>query len=270
MVINTFLIGSYFMQSENLFNSLEAFRDKIITDNANSSSKTDVGISRKDRGIFVKICGITNIEDAVAAAKAGADVVGFILSTDSKRKIGFEEAVEIVVHTRKKFKVDFAGVFVNEKFEFIKKFLNAEVLDFIQLAGDENLNFIKKIKTYKPDIKIIKSIKVKKESKKKDIYEQLLNFNYEKNNCLIDFFILDTFNNACYGGTGCTFNWKIIEGLSKDFPIILAGGLDKSNVSLAIKTARPSGVDCSSGVEICEGKKDIKKMMEFIKNAKRN
>jgi indole-3-glycerol phosphate synthase/phosphoribosylanthranilate isomerase len=270
--INTFLIGSHLMQGSNLVEKLEELR------------------FCKNSGVRVKICGITNPADALDAFRAGADVLGLILSTDSPRRVDLKEAIRIIEAVRsdisgKNFPADtgadnsapgskdqygasFAGVFVNESSGCIKKYLDTGLFDFAQFSGDEDIAFISEIKRQFPGVKTIRSIKIKKDDKREDIYKKINSF-YVSSDCgPVDYFLLETFDPIQYGGTGYAFDWKIIENIGKKYPVMLAGGLGPSNVLEAIKIIRPYGVDCSSGVELYKGKKDINKMTEFVKNAR--
>jgi phosphoribosylanthranilate isomerase len=233
--------------------------------------------------MWVKICGITNIEDAIDAIEAGADSLGFILSTDSPRKIGFDKVSEIINQVNKissrgacnnnfkennKTTTSFTGVFVNESFGFIKKFLNSGLLDTVQLSGEEGPEPIRKIKGHFPEVKIIKVIRIKKDSSAEDVRSLISGYMKGRSGGFIDYFLLDTFNLNEHGGTGNTFDWNGVKEIGKHHPVILAGGLTALNVTGAIRKICPQGVDCSTGVEIFKGKKDKTKMTEFVKNAK--
>src|SRR3972149_2144781 len=220
--------------------------------------------------VWIKICGITNEEDALKIASLRAHALGFILSTESVRKIEPDKAKEIILATKDKFinkqakkRPSFVGVFVNENINKVTEIAEKLSLDYIQLSGDETPDYLKKIKKHNKNIKLIKLIRVKDNASSfAVISKQILEFKKAA-----DFFLLDTFKENIYGGTGKSFNWEIVKGLGRDFPVILAGGLDCENVAVAIKMVKPFGIDASTKLEESPGKKDIGKVEIFIKNA---
>jgi phosphoribosylanthranilate isomerase len=220
--------------------------------------------------VWIKICGITNEEDAFKISDLGADALGFILSTESARKIEPDKAKELILATKDKFinvrdkkGPSFVGVFVNENIDKVTEIAEKLGLDYIQLSGDETLDYLKKIKKHNKNIKLIKLIRVKDNvSSFAVISKQMLEFKK-----VADFFLLDTFKDNIYGGTGKSFNWELVKGLSQEYPVILAGGLDCENVAEAIQIVKPFGIDASTRLEESPGKKDIRKVEIFIKNA---
>jgi len=220
--------------------------------------------------VWIKICGITNKEDALKISDLGADALGFILSTESARKIEPGKAKEIILAIKDKFinmsgkmRPLFVGVFVNENMGKVTEIAEKLGLDYIQLSGDETLDYLKKIKKHNKNIKLIKLVRVKDNvSSFAVISKQMLEFKKAA-----DFFLLDTFKENIYGGTGKSFNWEIVKGLSEEYPIILAGGLDCENVAEAVQIVKPFGIDASTKLEESPGKKDIRKVEIFIKNA---
>ena len=220
--------------------------------------------------VWIKICGITNEEDALKIASLGADALGFILSTESARKIESDKAKELILATKDKFinvrdkmRPSFVGVFVNENMGKVTEIAEKLGLDYIQLSGDETLDYLKKIKKHNKNIKLIKLVRVKDNvSSFAVISKQMLEFKK-----VADFFLLDTFKDNIYGGTGKNFNWELVKGLSQEYPVILAGGLDCENVAEAIQIVKPFGIDASTRLEESPGKKDIRKVEIFIKNA---
>lgn len=192
--------------------------------------------------VKVKICGITNIEDALSAVELGADALGFVFAP-SPRQVTHEKAKEII----KKLPpwISTVGVFVNEKPERILQM----DLDWIQLHGEESPDYCRELGR-----KIVKTIRVKEKSSLEKIPEYS-----------VAGILLDTYDPALSGGTGKGFNWDLaIEAKKFGKPIILAGGLNPENVAEAIKRVQPYGVDISSGVESSPGKKDYEKMKQFI------
>jgi phosphoribosylanthranilate isomerase len=213
--------------------------------------------------IWIKICGITNLEDAKKISELDADAMGFILSTDSPRRIENSRAKKIIRSVRKNNKnIYLVGVFVNEKIEKVLRDSDDLDLDMVQLSGDENREYLKTLYGRSGDVKIIKALRIKNESQSgrtelgKDIH---------KMKKYTDFILLDSYSKDIYGGTGVSFDWDIARDYNRTVPIILSGGLDAENIEKAIKTAKPFGVDASSKLEIYPGKKDISKVSEFIK-----
>ncbi len=203
----------------------------------------------------VKICGITNLEDALEAVNCGYDALGFIF-TDSPRKINIE-AAEYILKALPPF-INCVAVFMNESPAFIKDVLKNCPFDTIQLHGEENSQVLLQ---FKPHKKIIKSIRIKDEQSLKAIDD------YKE----ADAFLLDTYVKDVAGGTGQTFDWKIAR-MAKRYnkPIILSGGLTPENITEAIRAARPFAVDVSSGVEEHPGKKSRALMKDFISKIKGN
>lgn len=201
--------------------------------------------------IRVKICGITNPEDAMFAAELGADAVGFIFHRESPRVVEpkiVREITEILPPYLTR-----VGVFVNEKPETIKDIIKLCRLDVAQLHGSEPPAVIGEL-----GVNTIKSLRLKEEADVERISE------YDA-----DAFLLDTYVAGKFGGTGKTFNWRWALTAKKfNRPIVLSGGLTPENVAEAIDAARPDGVDVSSGVEASPGKKDKEKLARFIETVR--
>ena len=206
----------------------------------------------KDSGtqVKVKICGMTNLKDVKVAVDGGVDAVGFIFYKKSPRSVTMQAVREIVLELPPF--VDSVGVFVNETAEQINKIADHCKLDRVQLHGDESPAFCKKIRR-----RVIKAIRVK------DIQSLKKLSDYP-----VSSFLLDTFSEDQYGGTGKVFDWNLAYPAKKYGPIILAGGLTPINVHQAIQRIQPYGVDVCSGVESQPGVKDHKKMKAFLKNVK--
>ncbi|HID78959.1 MAG TPA: phosphoribosylanthranilate isomerase [Aquifex aeolicus] len=202
--------------------------------------------------VKVKVCGITNLKDAIEAVKAGADYLGFVLYPKSPRYIKPEKVGEIVGNLPKK--VPTVAVVVNGSPEKLIELFDLG-FDYIQLHGDEGPEIL----NYLPPSQVIKAFRVKD-----SLSEELLK-PWEG----VFAFLLDTYKRGVYGGTGETFNWEVAKGLpQKGYKIFLSGGLNPENVEEAISSVRPYAVDVSSGVELTKGKKDLKKLKEFILRAK--
>ncbi|NIP30174.1 MAG: phosphoribosylanthranilate isomerase [Candidatus Dadabacteria bacterium] len=195
----------------------------------------------------IKICGITNLEDAQKAVELGVDMLGFIFVKNSPRYIDPDSARLIIRELPSRIKK--VGVFVNENLEELTVIKKIAGFDIYQLHGDETPEYCSKIKD-----KYIKAIRVKSA-------EDLNALNmYDTNYFLFDNYVEDE-----YGGTGKTFNWDILSNssLNEKF-VILSGGLNSENISKAIQIVNPDAVDISSGVEERPGKKDYNKMKLFV------
>lgn len=201
--------------------------------------------------IKIKICGITNIEDALAAVEAGADALGFVFFEKSPRNILPEQAAAII--RRLPPFVQTVGLFVNEQVAVINSIADRCGLDIVQLHGDETPEFCTGVKR-----RVIKAFRVRDQSSLDQIGE------YDVTACL-----LDAWSPAARGGTGETFNWELAAAAAASRCIVLAGGLTPENVAEAMAAVRPYAVDVSSGVEIAPGCKDRRKMFEFCTNSKR-
>lgn len=199
--------------------------------------------------VKVKICGITNLEDALAAVDYGADALGFVFYKGSPRYISTEAAKEIIKQLPPL--ITTVGVFVDETPERIEDTLRHVPIDIAQLHGHEppELCLLSR--------RVIKAIRVKELS---DL-EPLKKYR-------VSAFLLDTYTPESLGGTGQIFNWDIAVAAKQFGNIILAGGLNPENIERAIRWVRPYAVDVSSGIEEEKGKKDLKKMRLFIERAK--
>lgn len=194
--------------------------------------------------IKVKICGITNIEDALLAADLGADALGFIFA-ESPRQIDSEKA-RAIIHELPPF-VKTVGVFVNEEPEKIKEIQLECGLDLVQLHGDESPEQCRNLMPYS-----IKSFRIKDETGIKGI---------DKYKGAVRAILLDTYQKGKAGGTGKTFDWSLaIKVKEIEIPIILAGGLSPENIQEAIATVKPYAVDVSSSIEEKPGKKNPDRM----------
>lgn len=198
--------------------------------------------------VKVKICGLTNYNDAATALDRGADILGFNFYEKSPRYIRPEKAAEII--DKLPAFIDTAGVFVNTSLEQIHKAINTCQLNWIQLHGDETPKFCDLLRSL--NAKTIKAIRVKDQN---DIYKA--------ENYYTDAIILDAFAPEKYGGTGLTFDWNIIGHIGKR--IFLAGGINPDNVVEAVELG-VYGIDVCSGIESSPGKKDHEKMKQLFKN----
>lgn len=212
--------------------------------------------------VWIKICGITNLEDAKSISELGVDAMGFVLSADSPRRVEIITVYRIIEALRTgENKISMVGVFVNEEIRKVLNDYRSLRLDYIQLSGDEDRDYLKDLKEKAKDIKIIKSIRIKN---KNESYRAKINKKVDKLKEYADFILMDSYSKNVYGGTGVSFNWDIVKDYDWEIPVILSGGLDTGNVRQAIDIVKPFGVDASSKLEIYPGKKDIDKVTKFI------
>jgi len=198
----------------------------------------------------VKICGMTNKEDAVNAVSLGADAIGFIFYKDSPRYVT-PEVVEDISLFLPPF-VFLVGVFVNHSKEEIEEIVQRCKLDLIQLHGNEDPSFCLSMPR-----RVIKAFKVE------DLTDLDSISMYQG---VVSAIMLDTKAQDIEGGTGKTFDWGLaLKAKEYDIPLILAGGINADNIKKAAKLVNPYAVDLSSGVESEPGKKDYHKMEEIIK-----
>ncbi len=210
----------------------------------------------KSETLRVKICGITNPEDALHAIDSGADAIGFNFYKCSKRYISPENAASI--GEQMAMRVEKVGVFVNATVEEIVSIEDAVALDSIQLHGEESPEFIEQLRL-ESDATIIKAVRIGPD------FEPLDALKYK-----VDAILLDAYSENERGGTGKTFDWSIARKVSEIVDkVYLAGGLTPENVADAINEVRPFAVDVASGVESSPGKKDTAKVTAFIKAAKK-
>ena len=196
--------------------------------------------------MFVKICGITNIDDALCAAEYEASAVGFNFYRDSRRYVSPETAITIVRELPETVRK--VGVFVNADPDFVKKTAAQLLLDFVQFHGDETPEYVRSF-----GAQAIKVFRIG------DGFDPAMLQAYGTSLSLIDAFDSDAF-----GGTGKTTDWALARRAGEFGKIILAGGLTPENVQDAIRAADPFGVDTASGVESSPGHKDHAKMKDFI------
>jgi phosphoribosylanthranilate isomerase len=199
----------------------------------------------------IKICGLTNVEDALAAVEAGADLLGFVLWEKSLRHVTIETAREIA--RRLPPATQRVGVFVDATVEQVM--FSLRICDFsgLQFHGRESPSFCQQF-----GVMTIKAFRVR------DAASLQAMSGYDT-----DAFLLDSQVEGQPGGTGESFDWSLAAAAKKfDKPIFLAGGLTPQNVAAAVRAAQPFGVDVSSGVEAAPGKKDVQKMRDFVAAAR--
>jgi len=198
----------------------------------------------------IKICGITNADDALAAVAAGADALGFVFHKTSPRYVTVE-VVRRIVALLPPFVLP-VGVFVNEDIKVVRDLMDSCRLALAQLHGDESAAYCEQLG--RPMLKAIRL---------RDMGSFLSLAEY-KGRAGVRGFVIDTYAASAYGGTGQTTDWSLAAESAKTAAILLAGGLTPDNVGEAIVKVRPYGVDVSSGVEASPGKKDHAKVKAFI------
>lgn len=220
------------------------------------------GISQMTK---VKICGLRELDDALAAANAGAAFLGIVFEPHSRRFLEVENARSLVRSFRARWgKIEprWVGVFANQTLEEVNGFLNYCDVDFAQLSGNESPAYC--LQVVRP---VVKTIHVKRdihaEEEMEDVICSMMDYQDNGQMCM-----LDTFSEGALGGTGEVFNWEVAKGLARDYSFFLAGGLNSENVSEAVLQVRPWGVDVSSGVET-DGRKDQDKIIQFMTQVKR-
>jgi phosphoribosylanthranilate isomerase len=195
----------------------------------------------------VKICGITNIEDANSAVLAGADAIGLVFYEASPRYVSINIAKQIIDNIPPF--INCVGLFVDADDSFIREVLNEVAIDTLQFHGQETEQACALYN--RPYIKAVRM------NENVNLFEEVIKYPTAKA------LLLDAYVKGVPGGTGMAFDWSIIpKDLSK--PVILAGGLDESNVKKAISQVRPYAVDVSGGVEKEKGIKDPVKIKKFI------
>lgn len=209
----------------------------------------------------IKICGISRVEHALAAAEAGADFIGIVFAP-SKRQVDAERAREIVAAVKaERNSIEAVGVFVNIPAVEVNRTAEYCRLDRVQLSGDEPWKYISDIT--RP---VIKAVKVRGGSDSGSLLSEL-----ERGQRFMgddSIYLLDCYVPGSYGGSGEAFDWTVAREATEGFPIIVAGGLSPHNVGEAIRLARPWGVDVSSGVETHEVK-DVTRIRDFIEAVRR-
>lgn len=193
----------------------------------------------------IKICGITNYEDAKLACDLGADAIGFIFYKKSKRSVEAEEVKNII--SKLPAFILKVGVFVNERIDIVNQIMQDCKLNIAQLHGNENVEYLNEI-----NFPAVKALRISN-NYDYNILKQYLNFNI----------LLDTFNNNEFGGTGTNFKWDTIPSDIKS-KIILAGGIKEENLEEIFSNILPYAIDVSSSLEEYPGKKNRNKMLSFF------
>jgi len=200
--------------------------------------------------VKVKVCGITNLEDALAAVRWGADALGFVFAP-SPRQVTPQQVAKIVAELPPF--VCKVGVFADSELREVKETMRACGLNLAQLHGSESPDFCQALFP-----RVIKSLRVKDES----VLDLLPRYK-------VSAYLLDSYDVALKGGTGQSFDWGIAKKAAQLGLVILSGGLTPANVRQAINQVQPYAVDVSSGVESKPGKKDHDKLRAFLEAAKK-
>jgi phosphoribosylanthranilate isomerase len=199
--------------------------------------------------VRIKICGITNLEDALLAAELGADALGFIFYPKSPRHVAPETARSIIAQLPPF--VAAVGVFVDEAAAIVQELAARAGLDWVQLHGQESPEYCRSL-----GCKVIKGFRIQDEGSLRLLAD------YQ---AAAQAMLLDTYKKGLVGGTGEIFDWHLARKAKKYGHIILAGGLTSDNVAQAIATASPAAVDAASGTEAAPGEKDPEKLRAFFK-----
>lgn len=198
----------------------------------------------------VKICGITCLDDALMAAEAGADALGFVFYKKSPRYVDPEKASAIIAGLPAFVQV--VGLFVNEALDLVNLTADSCRLDIVQLHGDESPAYCQSVRR-----RVMKAFRVRG----MESLAPMARYS-------VAGLLLDAYSPDSYGGTGERFDWDFAVAAKRHGPIILAGGLDPDNVASAVARVAPYAVDVSSGVESSPGRKDPEKVRRFILQAK--
>jgi phosphoribosylanthranilate isomerase len=198
----------------------------------------------------VKICGITNAEDARAAIELGAWSIGLIFFPDSPRRCELDLAEAIGSEFRRQTEI--TGVFANATLDEIAYLADRCSLSIVQLHGDEGPAFCREV-ARRTGCKVMKAVRVKDAGSIRALHS------FE-----VDYHLLDAYKPDRLGGTGETFQWELVKEHDRHVPIVLSGGLTQDNVAEAITVTHPFGVDTASGTESAPGRKDHAKLKAFF------
>jgi phosphoribosylanthranilate isomerase len=205
----------------------------------------------------VKICGLTNLQDALIAVEAGADLLGFIFYPPSPRAVTLERAGAIAETVRNAgLPVRLVGVFVDESLEDVHQVVSHCGLDYAQLHGAESPHTVAALMD--DGIAVIKAFRVRDDISQGEIARYRATA-----------YLLDAYVAGQPGGTGRPFDWQLAVRVASRFPVLLAGGLTPNNVAQAVDTVRPWGVDVASGVEAAPGRKDPDQVRRFVAAVRR-
>jgi phosphoribosylanthranilate isomerase len=202
----------------------------------------------------IKVCGITNLEDAEAAQRLGAWAIGLNHHPESPRFVTSDVAAEIGAALKRRCEV--AGVFVNAPLDELERAAEGEQLTMLQLHGDEGPAYCAEA-ARRTGCKVIKAVRIRSAADVRGaaVYRT-------------DYHLFDAYRRDLPGGTGESFDWELAAAHDPEIPLILAGGLRPENVGEAIEVAHPFAVDVTSGVEAEPGRKDLERVAEFFERAR--
>ncbi|MBH8564068.1 phosphoribosylanthranilate isomerase [Nostoc sp. CENA67] len=201
----------------------------------------------------VKICGITQSDQAVAIASLGATALGFICVPTSPRYVTTAQIQAAVAQLPKN--VDRIGVFANADISEISDTVINSGLTGVQLHGDESPEFCDQLRQVLPQVEIIKALRIRSV----EHLDQTTNYAQ-----YVDTLLLDAYHPQQLGGTGQTLDWQMLQQFSPGCPWFLAGGLTPDNIVTALSQVKPDGIDLSSGVELKPGDKDLTKVAKLF------
>lgn len=202
----------------------------------------------------IKICGITNLEDAEAAQRLGAWAIGLNHHPESPRLVTPDVAAEIGAALKRRCEV--VGVFVNAPLDELERAAEGEQLTMLQLHGDEGPAYCAEA-ARRTGCKVIKAVRVRSAADVRGVAAYRT-----------DYHLFDAYRRGLPGGTGESFDWELAAAHDSEIPLIVAGGLRPDNVGEAIEVAHPFAVDVTSGVEAEPGRKDPERMAEFFERAR--
>lgn len=212
----------------------------------------------------VKICGLTNLDDARCAAEAGADFLGFVFYPSSPRFVTPEQAAEIAHTIRREFGADaprLMGVFVDEPVERVRDVLHSAGLDLAQLHGDETPHQVRSLAPW-----AFKAIRPRTRREAEAAVAAYCGAGPTDE--ALPQILVDAYHPQRFGGTGLQADLSLARPLARRCRLLLAGGLTPETVGAAIERVRPWGVDVSSGVERCGGIKDHTRVREFVRRVR--
>jgi len=201
----------------------------------------------------IKMCGVRRVEDALTAVNLGVDALGFIFVEKSPRNIAVNQAASII-SSLPSF-VSRVGVFVDRDFDDITSIVSTVGLTQVQLHGKEPAQLCSELKRWNKSLSVCKAFRIGTNGPAHETAS------YTE---VVDTILLDTYVKGVAGGTGDSFDWRLIDSIGIDRPVILAGGLNPGNIEKALATVSPYAVDINSGVEDAPGVKNRKKITELV------
>jgi phosphoribosylanthranilate isomerase len=210
---------------------------------------------------LIKICGLSEVESALSAARAGADMLGFVFA-ESRRRVTPEKAAALILAIKHNTTIETVGVFAGSSVTEVNRIAKYCSLDRVQLSGGESWEYCRQV-----DRPVIKVIHVAPGSTDKEILAGIEAGQDLLNNKKVSLLLDTKGSDDRKGGTGKVFDWTVAKNICARYPVFVAGGLNPQNVGNLIEQANPYGVDVSSGVET-GGKKDTSKIKAFIENVR--